>query len=61
MPVDVRPDVLWGVIINDTFNSININPPGGSIRADQPGGESISRRFSGLWKTGKTLEGSEMS
>lgn len=39
VPVDVRPDVLRSIVINDTFNSFNIDSSGCSISADQPAGE----------------------
>lgn len=39
MPVDVRPDVLRSVVINDTFNSFDVDSSGRSVSADQPAGE----------------------
>lgn len=43
MPVDVCPDVLRSVVINDAFNSININSSGRSVSADQPVGDVEQR------------------
>lgn len=41
VPVDVRPDVLRSIVIDDAFNSFNIDSSGCSISADQPAGEKI--------------------
>lgn len=44
MPVDVRPDVLRSIVINDAFHSFNIDSSSCSISADQPVGDIKLRR-----------------
>lgn len=36
--MNVRPDVLRGVVIDDTFDPVDINASGGCVSADQPTG-----------------------
>lgn len=38
--MDVSPDVLWRVIIHDTFDATDVDSSGGCIRADQPLGSN---------------------
>lgn len=37
-PVNVRPDVLWCVIIHNTFDPVDVDASGSCVCADQPSG-----------------------
>lgn len=46
-PVDVGPDVLWSVIIHNAFDTVDVDPSGCCVCADQPVGRHDSFLFRG--------------
>lgn len=44
LPVNVRPDVLWRVVIHNTFDPVDVDASCGCVCADQPSGWHNSLR-----------------